>query len=152
MALVTGGRSTLNPNAPLFIPAAMRQVEDFSPEWWDLVTTSTWFRDYWVSQHPGEDIFGEVEDGFNGNNVVQLLPDNIDLDVDEDILNMESQFEEFLQSSEAEFGFAGRGFDHVDARLMSPGVSPRDPMMSYWEAGAKQVSPRYSPRFIQQPF
>ncbi|KAL8489426.1 hypothetical protein ACS0TY_025363 [Phlomoides rotata] len=109
MALVTGGRSTLNPNAPLFIPAAMRQVEDFSPEWWDLVTTSTWFRDYWVSQHPGEDIFGEVEDGFNGNNVVQLLPDNIDLDVDEDILNMESQFEEFLQSSEAEFGFAGRG-------------------------------------------
>ncbi|XP_065851504.1 protein EARLY RESPONSIVE TO DEHYDRATION 15-like [Euphorbia lathyris] len=51
MALVSGGRSTLNPDAPLFIPAAYRQVEDFSPEWWQLVTTSTWYRDYWLSQH-----------------------------------------------------------------------------------------------------
>lgn len=109
MALVSGGRSTLNPNAPLFIPAAMRQVEDFSPEWWDLVTTSTSFRDYWLSQHQGEDIFSEVEDGFDGNNVVGLLPDNIDLDVDEDILNMEAHFEEFLQSSEAEYGIKAGG-------------------------------------------
>ncbi|GFP92911.1 protein early responsive to dehydration 15 [Phtheirospermum japonicum] len=95
MALVSGGRSTLNPNAPLYIPAAVRQVEDFSPEWWSLVTTATWFRDYWISQHQGEDIFGE-----NGNDIVQLLPETIDLGVDEDILNMEAQFEEFLQSSE----------------------------------------------------
>ncbi|KAL0339723.1 UNVERIFIED_CONTAM: protein EARLY RESPONSIVE TO DEHYDRATION 15 [Sesamum radiatum] len=51
MALVSGGRSTLNPNAPLFIPAAVKQVEDFSPEWWSLVNTSTWFRNYWISQH-----------------------------------------------------------------------------------------------------
>ncbi|GMP86605.1 hypothetical protein CsSME_00039321 [Camellia sinensis var. sinensis] len=55
MALVSGGRSTLNPNAPLFIPAAVRQVEDFSPEWWELVTTASWFRDYWLSQQQGED-------------------------------------------------------------------------------------------------
>ncbi|KAL2228197.1 UNVERIFIED_CONTAM: Protein EARLY RESPONSIVE TO DEHYDRATION 15 [Sesamum indicum] len=99
MALVSGGRSTLNPNAPLFIPAAVRQVEDFSPEWWNLVTTSTWFRDYWLSQHQGEDIFGAEDEG---NDVVGLLPDNIDLGVDEDILTMEAQFEEFLQSSEAQ--------------------------------------------------
>lgn len=98
MALVSGGRSTLNPNAPLFIPAAVRQVEDFSPEWWNLVTTATWFRDYWLSQHQGEDMFGEED---NGSDVVELLPDTIDLGVDEDILNMEEQFEEFLQSSEA---------------------------------------------------
>ncbi|KAK2978955.1 hypothetical protein RJ640_017519 [Escallonia rubra] len=57
MALVSGGRSTLNPNAPLFILAVVRQVEDFSPEWWQLVTTSTWFHDYWLSQHQGEDGF-----------------------------------------------------------------------------------------------
>lgn len=104
MALVSGGRSSLNPNAPLFVPAAMRQVEDFSPEWWNLVTTSTSFRDYWVSQNQGDDIFGEEENGFDDNNVVGLLPENIDLDVDEDILNMEAQFEEFLQSTEADYG------------------------------------------------
>ncbi|CAA0842829.1 Protein EARLY RESPONSIVE TO DEHYDRATION 15 [Striga hermonthica] len=97
MALVSRGRSTLNPNAPLYIPAAVRQVEDFSPEWWSLITTATWFRDYWISQHQGEGIFGNFEQ--NGNDVIQLLPDTIDLGVDEDILNMEAQFEEFLQSS-----------------------------------------------------
>lgn len=97
MALVSGARSSLNPNAPLFIPAAVRQVEDFSPEWWNLVTTATWFRDYWLSEHQGEDIFGEETDG---HDVAGLLPDNFDLGVDEEILNMEAQFEEFLQSSE----------------------------------------------------
>lgn len=99
MALVSGGRSSLNPNAPLFIPAAVQQVEDFSPEWWNLVTTATWFKDYWLSQHQGEDIFGEETDG---NDVVGLLPDNFDLGIDEDILNMEAQFEEFLQSAEGQ--------------------------------------------------
>ncbi|GFP81395.1 protein early responsive to dehydration 15 [Phtheirospermum japonicum] len=92
MALVSGGRSTLN--VPLYIPAAIRQVEDFSPEWWSLVNTATWFRDYWISQQQGEDIFE------HGNDVVQLLPDTIDLGVDVDILDMEAQFEKFLQSSE----------------------------------------------------
>jgi hypothetical protein len=71
MALVSGGRSTLNPNAPLFIPAAFRQVEDFSPEWWQLVTTSTWYHDYWLSQHQGEDGFYENgEDDFKHGNSV----------------------------------------------------------------------------------
>ncbi|MFX9848182.1 PABP-interacting PAM2 motif-containing protein [Acinetobacter baumannii] len=92
MALVSGGRSTLNPNAPLFVPAAMRQVEDFSPEWWNLVNTSIWFRDYWLSQMQVEDVFGDDD----VNDVVGLLPDSIDLDVDDDVLNMEAQFEEFL--------------------------------------------------------
>lgn len=101
MALVSGGRSTLNPNAPLFIPSYVRQVEDFSPEWWNLVTTSTWFHDYWTRQHQGEE-YGDDAFGFTGNDVADLLPENIDLDVDEDILNMEAQFEEFLQSSESE--------------------------------------------------
>lgn len=101
MALVSGGRSTLNPNAPLFVPSYVRQVEDFSPEWWNLVTTSTLFHDYWMSQHQEEE-YGDETFGFTGNDVADLLPENIDLDVDEDILNMEAQFEEFLQSSESE--------------------------------------------------
>ncbi|KAF8036843.1 hypothetical protein BT93_C2535 [Corymbia citriodora subsp. variegata] len=42
--------STLNPNAPLFVPMAYRTVEDFSDEWWALVQTSPWFRDYWLQE------------------------------------------------------------------------------------------------------
>ncbi|KAG8367853.1 hypothetical protein BUALT_Bualt16G0115800 [Buddleja alternifolia] len=162
MALVSGVRSSLNPNAPLFIPAAVQQVEDFSPEWWNLVTTATWFRDYWLSQHEGEDIFGEEEDR---NDVVQLLPDSIDLGVDEDILNMEAQFEEFLQSSEADYywskaamGIAENGFGkNTDALVKSLSMpkergpmSPREPTRN-WEKPAKYVSPKCSPRSIQQP-
>lgn len=95
----------MNPNAPLFIPAAVRQVEDFSPEWWQLVKTSTWFHDYWVSQHMGEDgFYGNDEEEFDGNDIVDLLPDTIDLGIDEDFSSMEAQFEEFIQSSEIEQG------------------------------------------------
>ncbi|XP_045796030.1 protein EARLY RESPONSIVE TO DEHYDRATION 15 [Trifolium pratense] len=100
MALVSGGRSTLNPNAPLYIPAAFRHVEDFSPEWWQLVTTLTWYHDYWVSQlNEDEDFYDDDE--FVGNDVVDLLPDAFDLDVDDD-LSIEAQLEEFIRSSEAQ--------------------------------------------------
>ncbi|KNA08528.1 hypothetical protein SOVF_161780 [Spinacia oleracea] len=100
MALVSGVRSTLNPNAPLYIPAAFRQVEDFSPEWYDLITTSMWFRDYWLSQHQeAEMLYGNNANNFEVNDVVDLLPDEIDLGVDEELLLMESQFEEFIKSS-----------------------------------------------------
>ena len=108
MALVTGRRSTLNPNAPLFIPAAFRQVEDFSPEWWQLITTSTWFRDYWLSQHQVVEEEEEEEEIFNGNaddefdNIADLLPDTFDFGAEEDFSHMEAQFEEFIQSSETE--------------------------------------------------
>ncbi|KAL0316782.1 UNVERIFIED_CONTAM: protein EARLY RESPONSIVE TO DEHYDRATION 15 [Sesamum radiatum] len=163
MALVSGGRSTLNPNAPLFIPAAVRQVEDFSPEWWNLVTTSTWFRDYWLSQHQGEEFFGAEDEG---NDVVGLLPDNIDLGVDEDILTMEAQFEEFLQSSESqdyygskaargitENGYGKRAEALVKSLSMPKErgpISPRE-LTKQWEKPAKIVNPKCSPRFIHQP-
>lgn len=42
--------STLNPNAPLFVPAAFRIVEDFSNEWWSLVQTCPDFREQWVRE------------------------------------------------------------------------------------------------------
>lgn len=96
------GRSTLNPNAPLFIPAALRQVEDFSPEWWQLVTTSTWYRDYWLSQNQDEDgFYDNAQDNYD--NVADLLPETFDLDAGEDFSNFEeAQFEEFLQLSQTE--------------------------------------------------
>ncbi|GFQ07001.1 polyadenylate-binding protein-interacting protein 2 [Phtheirospermum japonicum] len=42
--------SALNPNAPMFVPSAYRAVEDFSDQWWDLVQSSPWFRDYWLQE------------------------------------------------------------------------------------------------------
>ena len=100
MALVSGGRSTLNPDAPLFVPAAYRQVEDFSPEWWQLVTTTTWFRDYWLSRHQDENGFydnAEDEFGLDGNNVADLLPDTFDLDAGDYFSSLDSQFAGFAE-------------------------------------------------------
>ncbi|THG01569.1 hypothetical protein TEA_023304 [Camellia sinensis var. sinensis] len=42
--------SNLNPEAPIFVPSAYRAVEDFSDEWWFLVHSSPWFRDYWLRE------------------------------------------------------------------------------------------------------
>ncbi|KAL8254597.1 hypothetical protein R6Q59_032818 [Mikania micrantha] len=94
MALVSQ-KSTLNPDAPLFIPAAVRQVEDFSSEWWKLMTTSAWFHDYWLSQQQGEDsFFGDTTDS---RYVADMLPDSID--PIEDLLIMEQEYEHFLFTS-----------------------------------------------------
>lgn len=160
MALVSGRGSVLDPNAPLFVPAVMREVEDFSPEWWNLVNTSAWFRDYWLSQQHGDDDFGEVIDGFDANEVVEFLPENIDVGVDEDILNMEAQFEEFLQSSETESkqvkGMPENGFSKNAEALVknTSGTrqrSPREPVKQ-WDKPAKHVvSLKCNRRIIQQP-
>ncbi|KAI8559106.1 hypothetical protein RHMOL_Rhmol04G0148700 [Rhododendron molle] len=162
--------STLNPNAPLFIPAAVRQVEDFSPEWWDLVNSAAWFRDYWLSQRQGEDgFYGNAEDEFSSNDVAALLPDSIDLGIDEEFLSMEAQFEEFIQSSEA--GNANRSsfttmkgvpehdFAVADAMMRSLSLSnsfkEKSPKSlepaKHWEKPAKSVGPKSSHRRIQQP-
>ncbi|XP_066349054.1 protein EARLY RESPONSIVE TO DEHYDRATION 15-like [Miscanthus floridulus] len=69
--------SSLNPDAPLFIPAALRQVEDFSPQWWDLITTTAWFRDHWSREHAHLDEMAEQLDA------ASLLPDDEDLFYDE---------------------------------------------------------------------
>ena len=69
--------SSLNPNAPLFIPAAYRQVEDFSPEWWELVKTTAWFRDHWSREHAHLDEMAEQLDA------ASLLPDGEDLFYDQ---------------------------------------------------------------------
>ncbi|KAJ7976698.1 protein EARLY RESPONSIVE TO DEHYDRATION 15-like [Quillaja saponaria] len=153
MALVSGGRSTLNPNAPLFIPASLRQVEDFSPEWWQLVTTSTWYHDYWLSQHEEEDNFYyNADNEFDSNNITDLLPETFDLDVGEDLSYLEAQFEEFIQSSETE------GFKRNGEALMENLISSEERSLKhlvepakYAEKPAKHMSPKCSPRHIQQP-
>lgn len=60
--MVEGRVCRLNPNAPMFIPAAYREVEDFSPQWWELVKTCRWFQDYWASQHQDDCFEGEGDD------------------------------------------------------------------------------------------
>ncbi|KDP40493.1 hypothetical protein JCGZ_24492 [Jatropha curcas] len=102
MALVAGQRSTLNPNAPLFIPAVYRQVEDFSPQWWELVTTSTWFRDYWLSEHPEGSFDGSAGGGDGGFDdcVEDFLPERLDVGFDEEYGNLEAQFEELIMLTE----------------------------------------------------
>ncbi|KAK9128883.1 hypothetical protein Syun_017680 [Stephania yunnanensis] len=172
MALVSGGRSTLNPNAPLFIPAALRQVEDFSPEWWDLVKSSTWFRDYWISEHQ-EEVF-DANEYDDINDVAELLPESFDLGFDEEFSNLEAQFEDLVEYAEAEesayfslekgsplIGKASRKPSQeidVNKALLNLFKSPKErvpPKLSmepkYHEKPVKSVSPKCSPRRIQQP-
>ncbi|XVF40969.1 hypothetical protein PTKIN_Ptkin01aG0243700 [Pterospermum kingtungense] len=164
MALVEGRRSTLNPNAPLFIPAVYHQVEDFSPEWWQLVTTSTWYRDYWISQHQDEDGFynNAEDDVFDGNDIADLLPDTFDLVADEDLSGMDLlQFEEFIQSCEMESAtppLPSNAGIQKDAETLMKNLSllqssPRSlaEPAKYAEKPAKIVNPNSSPRCIQQP-
>jgi hypothetical protein len=105
MALVYGERSDLNPNAPLFIPAALRQVEDFSPEWWELVKTSTWFRDYWLSQHEEEDFGGNADaddDAEADDYIANMLLEAFDLGIVEELPTLEAQTKEMVPLAEGE--------------------------------------------------
>lgn len=70
--------SSLNPEAPLFIPAAFQQVEDFSPQWWDLVKSTAWFRDHWYHQHQQLD---DMADSLIAFEAEDDLPDAIDDDL-----------------------------------------------------------------------
>ena len=74
--------SSLNPDAPLFVPAAFRQVEDFSPQWWDLVKSTAWFRDHWFHQHQQLDDMADSLLAFEvDDDVAALLPDAFDDDL-----------------------------------------------------------------------
>ncbi|XP_047334982.1 protein EARLY RESPONSIVE TO DEHYDRATION 15-like [Impatiens glandulifera] len=59
-------QSSLNPNAPMYVPTAYKAVEDFSEEWWSLVRSSPWFRDYWLQERfldPQTDLLLFDDDG-----------------------------------------------------------------------------------------
>ncbi|KAJ4906668.1 Protein EARLY RESPONSIVE TO DEHYDRATION 15 [Raphanus sativus] len=146
MAMVSGRRSTLNPDAPLFVPAAVRQVEDFSPEWWQLVTTSTWYHDYWISQNQGADGFydGEVD-------VADLLPESFDFDDMEDLFEAdEFDVEIYYAGSD----FVGLGKNGEMVRRSRGNRSPKlivEPA-KYAEKPAKWANQRVAaPRNIHQP-
>lgn len=97
MAVASGAiKSTLNPNAPLFVPAAFQRVEDYSPEWWELVKTTSWFRDYWFHEHQQQENIFDASHQFvdydnddvvvadDDNDIANLLPESLDLGILED--------------------------------------------------------------------
>uniref|UniRef100_A0A1J3CJZ6 Protein EARLY RESPONSIVE TO DEHYDRATION 15 n=1 Tax=Noccaea caerulescens TaxID=107243 RepID=A0A1J3CJZ6_NOCCA len=160
MAMVSGRRSTLNPNAPLFVPAAVRQVEDFSPEWWQLVTTSTWYHDYWISQHQGPDGFYDNGENFNGGadvDVADLLPESFDFDDMEDFFDADaSEFDQGfggqVYHAPSDFGLGKNG------EMVRKSVGNRSPRSmvepaKYAEKPAKWGNQRVAaaPRNIHQP-
>ncbi|BBN15493.1 hypothetical protein MPTK1_6g20040 [Marchantia polymorpha subsp. ruderalis] len=87
MVVQTAIMSTLNPNAPLFIPASFMAAEDFSPEWWRLVETCPAFRDYWLRERfesgdpydgpTEEDEFDAIDDLLDIQNQIQF--DGLDI-------------------------------------------------------------------------
>ncbi|KAJ1401143.1 Ataxin-2, C-terminal [Sesbania bispinosa] len=120
----TSSSSTLNPNAPMFVPLAYRTVEDFSDEWWALVQSSPWFHDYWLRER--------FQDPQNQND--NSFPD---FDLDEDALFHFYQLEEPKLVSVGALKWRKNG---GWAEL------PR-----YAEKAPKFVKPKVSPRAIHQP-
>ncbi|GER46609.1 poly(A)-binding protein C-terminal interacting protein 6 [Striga asiatica] len=122
--------SALNPNAPIFVPTAYRAVEDFSDQWWDLVQSSPWFRDYWLQEcfsdpqiaPPFSDIAGATQDGVesDGNAASKERGGGADL--------------------------VALGWLKWRRPRGGPEAAPR-----YREKAPKFVSARVSPRPIQQP-
>ncbi|WVY89437.1 protein EARLY RESPONSIVE TO DEHYDRATION 15-like isoform X1 [Vigna radiata var. radiata] len=116
--------STLNPNAPMFVPFAYRTVEDFSDEWWDLVHSSPWFRDYWLREC--------FQDPQYQNEVLDF---EFDLDLEEDEIEGK-EGKEVVSLEVLKWRNYGGGWAEV----------PR-----YAEKAPKFVKPKVSPRAIHQP-
>ncbi|MQL89047.1 hypothetical protein Taro_021627 [Colocasia esculenta] len=160
MAVASGAiKSTLNPNAPLFIPAAYQEVEDFSPQWWELVKTNTWYREYWFHEHQEQETF----DGDDEEDIANLLPDSFDLGITEDFSNFQPQLEEvvYQQLNGAEVAPSKKGLESEAEKLIkslslkSPkngGVRPVLDPAKYREKPLQTISAKSSPRcIIQQP-
>lgn len=147
--------SNLNPNAPLFIPAAYQQVEDFSPEWWELVKTTGWFRDHWFRQHQEQETFDGSDDA--EKDVVSLLPDSSDLF--DDFSESELADEAVFGSAPATNGLKGPGLESDAEAVMKSLTSPRNGGVKlmvepakYSEKPGRYANPNFSPRrIIQQP-
>ncbi|KAF8394851.1 hypothetical protein HHK36_018788 [Tetracentron sinense] len=124
--------SSLNPNAPLFVPLAYRAVEDFSDRWWELVRSSAWFRDYWI-----QECFQEPQNDFDFSlNDEPALPD------------IEALFNGYIKQEDDEKEYC--------KDLVSLGALKwRRPRLlaetKYFEKAPKIVNMKLSPRPIQQP-
>ena len=144
MALVSGGGgSRLNPNAPLYIPAAVRKVEDFTPEWYDLISTSTWYHDYWLSQHQEANMFDNNKaDNLDNSDIVDMLPDDIDFaGIEEDMAYMDSQLHEFARSY---------GHQQANKNIFANGITIISYMLHLLILKALAIVQPYNSAFIKQ--
>ncbi|KAI5081036.1 hypothetical protein GOP47_0004219 [Adiantum capillus-veneris] len=96
MAVKSRPFSYLNPNAPLFVPAAFLEAEDFSPEWWRLVHTCPAFRDYWLRDRYGcsdeEELTAQdIEELDSVDDLMDLHADLVDLELAEEALQFASE-------------------------------------------------------------
>ncbi|KAJ6831471.1 protein EARLY RESPONSIVE TO DEHYDRATION 15 [Iris pallida] len=139
--------STLNPNAPLFIPAAYQQVEDFSPEWWSLVNTTAWFRDHWFQQNQEQETF----DGEDEVDVANLLPDSFDLGIIDDFVADYDVVENVSVPGKEDLN---SGLSTRSLNLKSPRNGAVKPLLepAKYKPPQSVMSPKFSPRrIIQQP-
>jgi len=135
----TMAMSALNPDAPMFIPAAFKRVEDYSPEWWELVKTTAWFRDHWFHQHQ---LYEDLADQ-DVDDLAALLPDDsVDL-LDADDLFYSPPSPQQAQADLYHYKPAGFGGD-MDAVLKTLSLnSPR--------GGGPVAAPAWSPRHVEKP-
>ncbi|KAL5732938.1 hypothetical protein ACOSP7_032283 [Xanthoceras sorbifolium] len=119
--------SSLNPNAPMFIPFAYRTVEDFSDQWWALIQSSPWFRDYWLQERYFDPQFDDFD-----------LPDLDDL------------FDDDHQEEEEKEKFS-KELVSMGALKWKKGRAPFEKPRFMEKAPKKIVNVKVSPRTIQQP-
>ncbi|XP_061997058.1 protein EARLY RESPONSIVE TO DEHYDRATION 15-like isoform X1 [Rosa rugosa] len=142
-------QSTLNPNAPMFVPSAYRTVEDFSAEWWALVQSSPWFRDYWLQenfQDPQNDPFFSdipddsdyIDDLFDEEHYPTTTNNNTQPEVEEE--EEEEEEEKDYHKELVSLGLLKWPRGRAVAK------APR-----FIEKAPKIVNVKVSPRAIQQP-
>ncbi|KAK9913806.1 hypothetical protein M0R45_037614 [Rubus argutus] len=140
--------STLNPNAPMFVPSAYRMVEDFSAEWWALVQSSPWFRDYWLQenfQDPQNDpFFPDIDDyTFASDNIDDLFDEEHYPNTNNDAQQQAEAEEEEERDYHKELVSLGL-LKWPKGRAVAK--APR-----FIEKAPKFVNVKVSPRAIQQP-
>ncbi|KAG6527032.1 hypothetical protein ZIOFF_009119 [Zingiber officinale] len=154
------GRSSLNPNAPLFVPMLFQQVEDFSPEWWELVQTTPWFRDHWFHQYQEQEMF-DGEDSFDFG--LTELPEVLDIDLDgagfsehvemdKTISGATKKHDKHLFPKEFETDTLKALMLNLSSKSPKNGARPLSVLDKHREKPVQCVSPKFGPRrIIHQP-
>ncbi|KAJ4833041.1 hypothetical protein Tsubulata_041086 [Turnera subulata] len=144
MGAIVAGSSTLNPNAPLFVPLAYRTVEDFSDQWWALVQSSSWFRDYWLQER-----FHDPQTDPASLDILDpaLLLDCYEDDEEDDEFDS-LFFDEYSMKPNEEVEEVTKDLVRVGSMKWQKGraQAPR-----FVEKAPKIVNVKVSPRTIQQP-
>ncbi|KAG2730571.1 hypothetical protein I3843_01G294100 [Carya illinoinensis] len=127
--------TTLNPNAPSFVPLAYRMVEDFSDQWWALVQSSPWFRDYWLQERFEDPQIDAQFPDFDDLPDVDAIFDDYYLDDDKNEEEEKDYYRDLISMGTLKW---------QKARALAE-------MPRYREKAPKIVNVKVSPRTIQQP-